>query len=72
MKGKSFHLATTTKSIRRRWRHADPEDMRKLLEGELEAKSAVALRRHLRSCLECALLAGRVAAVQGIDLERTS
>ena len=43
--------------------------MRKLLEGGLEAKSATALRRHLRDCLDCALLAGRLAAIQGTDLE---
>lgn len=72
MKGKSFHLAATTKTASRRWSHPDPEDMRKLLAGGLVAKSARALRRHLRSCLDCALLAGRVAAVQGTDLERTS
>jgi hypothetical protein len=72
MKGKSFHLATTTESVRRRRRHADPEDMRKLLADGLEPKSATALRRHLRSCLDCALLAGRLAAIQGTDLERTS
>lgn len=47
MKGKSFHLAATTKTAR-------------------------ALRRHLRDCLDCALLAGRVAAIQGTDLEMTS
>ncbi|HEX5715098.1 MAG TPA: hypothetical protein VF179_02995 [Thermoanaerobaculia bacterium] len=63
---------STTETARRLRRHADPEDMRKLLEGALEAKSATALRRHLRSCLECALLAGRLAAIQGTDLEVTS
>lgn len=72
MKGKSFHLAGTTKTGSRRWNHPDPEDMRKLLAGGLDAKSARALRRHLRNCLDCALLAGRVAAVQGTDLEMTS
>ena len=40
--------------------------------GGLEAKSAAAVRRHLRSCLDCALLAGRLAAIQGIDVERAS
>lgn len=72
MKGKSFHLAGTTKESSLRWNHPDPEDMRKLLECRLDAKSARALRRHLRSSLDCALLAGRVAAIQGTDLEMTS
>jgi hypothetical protein len=72
MKGRSFHLVTTMESVRRRRRHADPEDMRKLLAGLLEPKSATALRRHLRSCFDCALLAGRLAAIQGTDLEMTS
>lgn len=72
MKGKNYRLVGTVKEERRRRHHPDPEDMRKLLAGGLEAKSATALRRHLRSCLDCALLAGRLAAVQGIDLERTS
>lgn len=72
MKGKSFHLVASTKTSSRRWSHADPEDMRKLYAGRLDAKSATALRRHLRSCLDCALLAGRLAAVQGTDLEMTS
>lgn len=72
MKGKSFHLVATTKTVRQRRSHADPEDMRRLLDGALEPKSATALRRHLRSCLDCALLAGRLAAIQGTDLERTS
>ncbi len=72
MKGKGFHLVATTKTARRRWSHADPEDMRKLLADGLEAKSATALRRHLRDCLDCALLAGRLAAIQGTDLEVTS
>lgn len=71
MKGKSYRLVETVKEEHRRTRHPDLEDMRKLLAGGLEAKSATALRRHLRSCLDCALLAGRVAAVQGTDLERT-
>lgn len=72
MKGKSCHLVTTTQVVRRRRSHADPEDMRKLLAGALEPRSATALRRHLRSCLDCVLLAGRVAAIQGTDLEMTS
>jgi hypothetical protein len=72
MKGKSFRLATTKETARRPRKHADPEDMRKLLAGALEPKSARALRRHLRSCIDCALLAGRLAAIQGTDLERTS
>lgn len=72
MKGKSFHLVGTTETARRRRRHADPEDMKRLLAGGLEPKDAKALRRHLRSCLDCALLAGRLAAIQGVDLERTS
>lgn len=72
MKGKNFRLATTTETVRRRRNHADPDDMRKLLKDALEPRQAKALRRHLRSCLDCALLAGRVAAVQGTDLERTS
>jgi hypothetical protein len=72
MKGKSFHLVGTTKAVRRRWDHPDPEDLRKLLAGSLEPKSATALRRHLRSCLDCALLAGRLAAIQGTDLEKSS
>ena len=72
MKGKSFHLVTTTETARRLRQHADPEDMRKLLAGALEPKSATALRRHLRCCLDCALLAGRLAAIQGTDLEMTS
>ena len=72
MKGKRLRLATTTETVRRRWSHADPDDMRQLLEDALAPGQAKALRRHLRSCLDCALLAGRLAAVQGIDLERTS
>ena len=72
MKGKSFHTVATTATIRQRWHHPDPADMGKLLDGKLEPKSARALRRHLRSCLDCALLAGRLAAIQGVDLERTS
>jgi hypothetical protein len=72
MKGKNYRLVGTVKEERRRRRHPDPEDMRKLLAGGLEAKSAKALRRHLRDCLDCALLAGRLAAIQGTDLERTS
>jgi len=68
MKGKSFHLVSTTETARRLRRHADPEEMRKLLAGTLEARSAAALRRHLRNCLDCALLAGRLAAIQGTDL----
>lgn len=72
MKGKGFHQVATTKTVRRRWRHADPEDMRKLLDGALEPRSATALRRHLGSCLDCALLAGRLAAIQDTDLKRTS
>lgn len=72
MKGKKFRNATTTAAVRRSWNHADPDDMRKLLKDALEPRQAKALRRHLRSCLDCALLAGRLAAVQGIDLERTS
>ena len=72
MKGKSFHTVATTATVRRPWSHADPADMRKLLDGKLEPKSATALRRHLRSCLDCALLAGRLAAIQGTDLEVTS
>jgi hypothetical protein len=72
MKGKSFHLVGTTKTVRRRRGHPEPEDMQKLLAGGLDAKSATALRRHLRDCLDCALLAGRLAAIQGTDLEMTS
>jgi anti-sigma factor RsiW len=72
MKRKRVHLVGTTKKASRRWSHADPEDMRKLLDGDLEPKSATALRRHLRDCLDCALLAGRLAAIQGTDLEVTS
>lgn len=72
MKGKKIRLATTTEIIRRRWHHADPDDMRKLLEDALEPRQAKALRRHLRDCLDCALLAGRVAAIQGTDLEWNS
>jgi len=72
MKGKKIRLATTTETIRRRWHHADPDDMRKLLRNGLEPRQATALRRHLRTCLDCALLAGRLAAIQGADLERTS
>ena len=72
MKGKRFRNASTTKAVHRRWNHADPDDMRKLLEDALEPRQAKAVRRHLRSCLDCALLAGRLAAIQGVDLERTS
>jgi hypothetical protein len=72
MKGKSFHLVGTTKTTLRRRRHADPADVHKLLADALDAKSAAALRRHLRSCLDCALLAGRLAAIQGTDLEKSS
>src|SRR5262245_53430776 len=72
MKGKKIRLVTTTKTTRRRWSHADPDEMRKLLEDALTPRQATALRRHLRSCLDCALLAGRLAAIQGVDLERTS
>jgi len=71
MKGKNIHLVATTKEARRRWQHPEPEDMQKLLAGDLGAKNATALRRHLRNCLECALLAGRLAAIQGTDLEMT-
>jgi hypothetical protein len=72
MKGKKIRLVTGTTTARRRWHHADPEDMRKLLKGALEPRQAKALRRHLRDCLDCALLAGRLAAIQGADLERIS
>lgn len=72
MKGKKIRLATTTETIRRRWSHADPDDMRKLLEDALAPGQAKALRRHLRDCLDCALLAGRLAAIQGTDLEMPS
>ena len=72
MKGKRLRIATTTETDRRRWHHADPADMRRLLEDALEPRQAKALRRHLRSCLDCALLAGRLAAIQGMDLEKTS
>lgn len=72
MKGKKIRLATTTETVRRRWHHADPADMRKLLQNGLEPGQAKALRRHLRDCLDCALLAGRLAAIQGTELEMTS
>jgi hypothetical protein len=72
MKGKRFHLVGTKKIARRAWQHPEPEEMQKLLAGGLETKNARALRRHLRSCLDCALLAGRLAAIQGTDLEMTS
>ena len=72
MRGKSFHLVATTKTVRRRRSHADPEDMRRLLDGDLEPRRAKAVRRHLRDCLDCALLAGRLAAIQGTDLEMPS
>jgi hypothetical protein len=72
MKGKQFRNATTTETVRRRRSHADPDDMRKLLEDALAPGQAKALRRHLRDCLDCALLAGRLAAIQGTDLEMTS
>jgi len=72
MKGKSFHLVGTTKTVRRRRGHPEPEDLRRLLADDLAPKSATALRRHLRDCLDCALLAGRLAAIQGTDLEMTS
>lgn len=72
MKGKNYRLVGAVKEERRRRRHPDPEDMRRLLAGALEPRSATALRRHLRDCLDCALLAGRLAAIQGTDLEKTS
>ena len=72
MKRKGFHLVGTTKTVRRRRDHPEPEDLRKLLADGLEPRSATALRRHLRDCLDCALLAGRLAAIQGTDLEVTS
>jgi hypothetical protein len=72
MKGKNFRNATTHETVRRRRNHADPYDMRRLLQDALEPRQAKALRRHLRSCLDCALLAGRLAAIQGTNLEMTS
>jgi hypothetical protein len=72
MKGKNYRLVGMVKEERRRRRHPDPDDMRRLLAGALEPRSATVLRRHLRDCLDCALLAGRLAAIQGADLERTS
>ena len=72
MKGKRLRQVTAMETTRRLRKHPEPEDMSKLLAGGLEPKSARALRRHLRSCLGCALLAGRLAAIQGTDLERTS
>ena len=72
MKGRMLRTATTMETIRRRRNHADPDDMRRLLQDALTPGRAKALRRHLRSCLDCALLAGRLAAIQGTDLEMPS
>jgi hypothetical protein len=69
MKGRTLRTVTTMKETRRRWSHPEPADMRKLLEGGLEPRSADGLRRHLRCCLRCTLLAGKVAAAEGSGVE---
>ena len=67
MKRKGFHTVVTHEETRRRWSHPDPADMKRLVAGDLEPKRASALRRHLRCCVGCSLLAGRVAAVEGAE-----
>jgi len=70
MKGKRPRIVTTREETRRRWQHAEPEEMRKLLDGRLEPKSARALQRHLAGCLKCTLVAGRLAGMRDPGLER--
>lgn len=69
MKGKTLRTVVTTREVRRRWHHPDPEDLKRLAAGELETKRAGALQAHLRGCLRCSLLAGRAEARQEVGAE---
>jgi len=69
-KTERFRLVTTTEEVRRRWHHADPEEIRKLLAGALGPQRARAVQRHLHGCLKCTLVAGRLAGMRDPGPER--
>jgi len=69
MKGKRYRLGSTTEETRRRWHHADPEEIRKLLAGTLGPQRARAVQRHLHDCLKCTLQAGRLVGLQDAAVE---